>query len=167
MTRTAGQGYLGFRIIGAFKLASGLLFLAVGIGLFRLFKKDLGQSLMHAISLLRLDPENHFIHTALSWVSGLDRKHLRAIEAGTFFYAILHLIEGTGLLLRRRWAGYLTVIITGSLIPLEGYELIKKVNSAKLAVLVVNVGIVVYLVWRLRQEKRAEAELVAGPAAGP
>jgi hypothetical protein len=46
MTRTAGQGYLGFRIIGAFKLASGLLFLAVGIGLFRLFKKDLGQSRM-------------------------------------------------------------------------------------------------------------------------
>ena len=167
MTRPAGRGYLGFQIIGAFKLASGLLSLAVGFGLSRLFKEDVGQGLIHAISLLRLDPENHFIHAALSWASGLDRKHLRAIEAGTFFYAILHLIEGIGLLLRRRWAGYLTVIFTGSLIPLEGYELIKKVNAVRLAMLVVNVGIVLYLVWRLRKEERAEAERVAGPAAGP
>lgn len=155
--RPIGQGQLGFRIIGTFKLVSGLLLLALGFGLFRAFHSDLGESAGRVIDMLRLDPENHYIHTALSWVSGLDRKHLRAIQAGTFVYAVLHLIEGTGLLLKKRWAGYMTVIITGSLVPLEGYEVIHKVNPVKIAVLVVNLGIVIFLVWRLRQEQKNEA----------
>jgi uncharacterized membrane protein (DUF2068 family) len=168
MHSSTGHGYLGYRIIGVFKLASGLLFLAVGIGLFRYLDKDLRGTIHHAISLLRLDPDNRYIHKAINWVSGLDHKHLLEIQAGTFIYAFLHILEGTGLLLRKRWAGFLTVIITGSLIPLEGYEVFEKYNHIKLAVLIVNVGIVVYLVWKLRQETRDNARLVAvpEPAAG-
>jgi uncharacterized membrane protein (DUF2068 family) len=166
-SRTGHGGYLGFRIIGLFKVASGLLFLAVGVGLFRYLDKDLRQTVHHAISLLRLDPDNRYIHQAINWVSGLDHKQLRAIQAGTFIYAFLHILEGTGLLLKKRWAGFLTVIITGSLIPLEGYEVFEKYNHIKLAVLVVNVGIVIYLIWKLRQESRDETRVVAEPKPQP
>jgi uncharacterized membrane protein (DUF2068 family) len=164
---TGYGGYLGFRIIGLFKLASGLLFFAVGIGLFRYLDKDLRETVHHVISLMRLDPDNRYIHQAINWISGLDHKQLRAIQAGTFIYAILHILEGTGLLLKKRWAGFLTVIITGSLIPLEGYELFEKYNHVKLAVLVVNVGIVIYLIWKLWQETSDEARLVAEPRPEP
>ena len=53
------------------------------------------ESILH----LGLDPQNHVIHSVISALTGVDRKHLRAIEAGTFFYALLHLIEGIGLIL--------------------------------------------------------------------
>ena len=66
-------------------------------------------------------------------------------------------------MLRKRWAGFLTVIISGSFIPLEAYEVVEKYNHIKLAVLIVNAGIVVYLVWKLRQETQDEARLVAEP----
>jgi uncharacterized membrane protein (DUF2068 family) len=146
---------LGFRVIGALKLASGVLSLGVAIGLTRLFRGDLPTNLEHSLSLLRLDPDNHYIHMAISWIAGISRKHLHEIEAGTFFYSILHIVEGTGLLLGMRWAGYLTVGATSSLIPLEVLSIFHKFHVAKLLVLFVNIAIVVYLVVKLRKELRS------------
>jgi uncharacterized membrane protein (DUF2068 family) len=145
---------LGFRVIGAMKLMSGVLFLGVGIGCTRLFQGDLAENLERAIALLRLDPDNHFIHTAISWVAGISRHHLHQLQAGTIFYALLHILEGTGLVLGMRWAGYLTVVATSSLIPLEALAIWRKFHVVKLLVLLVNVAIVIYLVLKLRKELR-------------
>ena len=150
--RTGGQ--LGFVVIGVMKLASGLLLLAAGFGLFRLFRGDAAAALEHAVLRLHLDPENRLVHAAVSRVSGLDRAHIKAIEVGTFFYALLHLIEGTGLVLRKRWAEYLTVVITGSLLPLELYEVARKPTAIRVGVMAVNVAVVVYLLVKLRQQHR-------------
>jgi uncharacterized membrane protein (DUF2068 family) len=150
----AAHGPAGFRVIGALKLASGLMLLAAGLGMFRLFKNDLTAELDWAARHLKLDTDNEVFHLVLRWVGGLDRKHLELIEAGTFFYAVLHIIEGTGLVLERYWAGYLTVIATSALVPFEFYEVVQKVNPLKILVLVVNLGFVVYVVVKLRQEHR-------------
>ena len=158
------HGPMGFRIIGALKLASGLLLFAVGLGMFRLFKNDVTTELDWVIRHLQLDPDNRVFHLVLQWVGGLDRKHLRLIEAGTFFYAILHLVEGVGLILERDWAGYLTVVVTSALVPFEVYEVLQKVNPLKILVLIVNLGFVVYVVVKLRQEHR-ERKAQAGAAA--
>jgi uncharacterized membrane protein (DUF2068 family) len=56
-----------------------------------------------------------------------------------------------GLLLRRRLAEYLTVIVTGSFIPLELYELWRHLTLTRLVILVINVAIVRYLVGVLRR----------------
>jgi uncharacterized membrane protein (DUF2068 family) len=144
----------GFRIIGGFKLLGGLLCLATGVGLFRLLNRDVGEGLENAVAMIRLDPQSHYLHSAISWVSGVPRGRLKAVGFGTFFYAALYLVEGTGLLLQRHWAGYLTVVATGSLIPLEGYEVVVKPNAIKAFVLIINVAIVAYLVWKLVEERR-------------
>jgi len=149
---------LGLRLIGAYKIAGGILLAAAGFGIFRLLDKDLGEVLEHWVYRLRLDPENRFIHAAIMRVSGIDRHHLKAIGAGTFFYAALHLVEGIGLVTLRRWAEYLTVIATGSLIPVEVYEIARKVSGVRIAVLVGNAAIVAYLIFKLRQERRTHAE---------
>jgi uncharacterized membrane protein (DUF2068 family) len=141
-------------VIGVLKLMGGILFFAAVFGLFQLFRHDVHENLRHLVRLIKLDPDNHVIHTAISWVTGIDRKHLRLIEAGTFFYAALHTVEGLGLIFRQRWAGYLTVIATSSLLPVEAYEIWKGAHPAKIAVLVFNLAIVIYLVWRLWQEER-------------
>jgi uncharacterized membrane protein (DUF2068 family) len=145
---------LGFLLIGLGKVASGVLFLGAGIGIYHMIDRDLGESLERLVALLRLDPGNHYIHAVVSRVSGIDRRHLREIAFGTFFYAGLHLVEGTGLLLRRHWAEYLTVVATSSLVPLEGYEVIRGVNVPKMLVLAVNLAIVAYLIARLRRQHR-------------
>jgi uncharacterized membrane protein (DUF2068 family) len=69
---------------------------------------------------------------------------------GTFIYAGLFATEGTGLLLRKRWAEYFTTITTGLFIPLEIVEIARHFTVTKLTVTVINVLIVWYLVARLR-----------------
>jgi uncharacterized membrane protein (DUF2068 family) len=154
LNHSSSPGQVGFKVIGVLKLISGALALAVGIGIFRFLGQDPGPAAERAITHLGLDPHNHLIHTVISWLTGIDRTHLRAVEAGTFFYALLHLIEGTGLILGYDWAGYLVIVATGSLIPFELYELAKKPNPLRISILLVNVAIVVYLILTLRKERR-------------
>jgi uncharacterized membrane protein (DUF2068 family) len=84
----------------------------------------------------------------------LDSRKLRELSAGTFCYAGLFLTEGTGLLLRKRWAEYFTTITTASLLPLEFYELARHITLAKCAVAAINIAIVIYLASNLRRAKR-------------
>jgi uncharacterized membrane protein (DUF2068 family) len=148
-------GRLGFRVIGTMKIASGLLLAAAGFGIFRMLNRDLGASLEHVVTRLHLDPENWVVHEALSRVAGIDRAHLRAIGLGTFFYALLHLVEGTGLILLKKWAEYLTVVATGSLLPVEVFEIARKVSAVRVGVFLVNVAIVAYLIVMLRHQHKS------------
>ena len=155
MERTAADGGLGFKVIGALKLAGAVLLAAAGFGIFRLLNKDLAEALEHFVTRLHLDPDNQVVQAAASRLAGVDRSHLKAIGAGTFFYAVLEGLEGVGLLLRRRWAEYLTVVATGLLLPLEIYEIARKPNAVRFAVLVTNLAVLAYLVVKLVQGHRA------------
>jgi uncharacterized membrane protein (DUF2068 family) len=139
-------------LIGLFKLLKGVALLAVGIGALRFLHRDLAQSIEHWVNILRVDPENRHVHALLSRAFRVTPHQLKALSAGTFIYAALFLTEGTGLILRRRWAEYLTIITTGGLLPLEVYEIAKHVTPVKIVVLIVNIAIVVYLVVRVRRE---------------
>ena len=87
---------------------------AAGFGIFRMMNQDIGDMVGRFVLRLHLDPENEFVQGAISRLTNVDHKQLVAVGAGTFFYAILEAAEGVGLLLRKRWASYLTVIATGS-----------------------------------------------------
>jgi uncharacterized membrane protein (DUF2068 family) len=138
-------------LIGVFKLVKGFALLAVAVGALRFLHRDVAHALEHWINLLRIDPENHYVHRVLARALNVNPRQLKALSAGTFFYAAVFLTEGTGLLLRKRWAEYFTIISTAALIPLEVYELAKHVTPIKIFVLVLNIAIVVYLVLRLRR----------------
>jgi uncharacterized membrane protein (DUF2068 family) len=83
---------------------------------------------------------------------------LKAASVGTFIYAGLLLTEGTGLLLRKRWAEYFTIITTAGLIPLEIYELVHHATTVKTVVLAVNVVIVAYLIAHVRSSAHREGK---------
>ena len=137
--------------IGVFKLVKGLLLLAVAAGALNLLHKDVAAVVDRWVGILRVDPDNRFIHRLLVKILSVSPKQLKEIGAGTFFYAALLLTEGTGLLMRKHWAEYFTVIATAAFIPLEVYELARRVTVAKLIVLAVNAAIVWYLAGHLRQ----------------
>ena len=164
MKRFFHRDLFGVRVIGAWKLVSGVVAFVMGIGILVHRDFNLADGLTHIGSRLRLDPGNRFVHQLIAAASGLHEEHLQVLGIAAILYAILHLIEGIGLLLERRWAGYLTVIATSGLIPLEAYELVRRVNALRLFVILVNLGIVFYLVMRLRQENRAWSTKADKPA---
>jgi uncharacterized membrane protein (DUF2068 family) len=152
-TKNGRESTATLMLIAIFKLVKGLALVAVGIGALHLVHRDLAQTLNHWINVLRVDPDNRLIHRFLTSVLRVSPKQLKALSAGTFLYAGLFLTEGTGLLLRKRWAEYLTIISTGSLIPLEIYELIGRFTTIKLIVMLINAAIVAYLVVRIRRTR--------------
>ena len=140
-------------LIGAFKLIKGLLLVAVGIGALGLLHRDIAAALAPLVAHLHIDPESRYLGRALAAVVALDDRALKRIGAGTFFYAALLLTEGVGLLLRRRWAEYFTVLVTGSFIPLELYELTRRFTATRLILIGVNVAVVWYLIHHVRQRE--------------
>ena len=68
-------------------------------------------------------------------------------------YAALFLTEGIGLWFEKRWAEWLTVIITSSLVPIEIYEIAHHTTAVKITVLLINIAIVAYLVYRIRDRR--------------
>lgn len=142
----------GIWLIVAFKVFKGLLLLAAGIGALSLLHENAAAQVTAWLEKLGVNPGNHYIHGLIRKLWNVDDAKLQAISAGTFFYAGLMLTEGVGLALHKKWAEYFTIIATSSFLPLELYELIHHFSYAKILVIVVNLAVIAYLVWGLRDK---------------
>jgi uncharacterized membrane protein (DUF2068 family) len=142
------------RLIALFKLLKAALLIGVGIGALKMFHKDVTSVLQHWVSLLGLDPGNRYVDLALQKASNLSPNKIRGLGIGSFLYAGLFLTEGVGLCLMRRWAEWLTVIITGSFVPVEVYHIYHRPTPIKILVLIINLAIVGYLLYRIRVGSR-------------
>ena len=151
MKARARQSETTLLLIAFFKLFKGILLVVVGIGALKLLHHDVAETVSHWADVLRVDPDNRFIHRLLARLFAVSPKQLRAASVGTFVYASLLLTEGTGLLLRKKWAEYFTIITTAGLIPLEVYEISRHVTAVKIVVLLINAAIVWYLVARIKR----------------
>jgi len=141
----------GLRLIAAFKLLKGLALLALGIGALKLLHKDVAAVVEHWINIFQVDPRSHYIQLLLAKLSIVDDRRLKELSVGTFIYSAIFLAEGVGLALGKRWAEYLTIVTTASLLPLEVYELVKHVGIGKGVALVINLAVVAYLILELRR----------------
>src|SRR5947207_4660394 len=141
----------GLRVIAVFKLIKGLLLIAVGIGAIKLLHKDVSELANHWITELRVDPDNRLIHGLLAKLGLMNDHKLEELSIGSFFYAALLLTEGIGLWLKKRWAEYFTIIATCSFLPLELYEIAKRVTVTRIVILLINAAIVWYLFVQLRK----------------
>jgi len=146
---SAGKSDAGIRLIAVFKLCKAVLLLALGLGAATILHKGVAANLHHWVTLLSLRQENRYVRAVLAWLMGVNRRNLRVFEISTFVYSGLLWTEGIGLLLLKRWAEYLTVVITSSFIPLELYADFRHPTVAKTLILIVNSAVVWYLASRL------------------
>jgi uncharacterized membrane protein (DUF2068 family) len=142
-------------LIGVFKLLKASLLIAMALGVHHLLRGDIATTLERWVHAVRIDPHNHYIHAAISSITGLPPRRLEELSVGTFAYGALFFVEGLGLLFRKRWAEYLTVISTTGLLPLELYELVHRPTAAKAILLAGNLLIVAYLVYNLIRTRAA------------
>jgi uncharacterized membrane protein (DUF2068 family) len=139
------------RGIAVLKFVKGAMLIALGVGAFKMLHKDVGGTMEHWVAALRLDPGNQYVDAAVAKAWNITPEQMKKIGLGGFLYAGLFFTEGTGLWLRKRWGEWVTVIITSSLVPVEAYEIYRHLTWVRVAALVINVGIVMYLIWRIRK----------------
>jgi len=139
-------------LIGAVKCLKGAVLLFVALGALNLLHKDAALAVKHWVEMIHVDPNNHYLAGLIQKLGALQAHKKLLLTAGTFVYSGLFLTEGTGLLLQQHWAEYLTLVITGSFLPLEIYELTKHFSATKVVVSILNAAIVTYLIWKLKHE---------------
>jgi uncharacterized membrane protein (DUF2068 family) len=152
------------RAIALYKLVKVIFFIATAYELVHLHHASTLAHVFKWIATLPSGLEREYVEKAVVWFSGLSDTRVEALRAASLLYAVLFSVEGVGLWMRRHWAEWLTVVSTGSLIPLEIWEFTQRPGIGKFSLTAVNVAIVAYLALRLRRERR---EAAAGRAAAP
>ena len=147
----------GLVAIAVFKLFKGILLIALGLGAFRLANPTTVHRLMNWLLHFSLTTGQQFVDKTVDGLSKLTRRHAAALGLGAILYGSLFTVEGVGLWKGKRWAEYLTVIATSTLIPFEVYELARRLTMVRVSALAVNVAAVIYLVYRLRHPRQANA----------
>ena len=142
------------RLIALFKLLKGILLIGVGVAALKLLHTDIAGLVENWVAVLGLDQNSRFVGRALSAAAALTPNRVRDLIVGSFLYGGLFVTEGIGLWLLKRWAMWFTVIITGSFLPLEIYELARHPSVGKVGILAVNLVFAVYLARRIRDERR-------------
>jgi uncharacterized membrane protein (DUF2068 family) len=93
---------------------------------------------------------NHGLLHEVERAFSLRSDTLKLVAAIFLVYALIEGIEAVGLWRQLRWAEYLTLIVTASLLPLEVYELSKRLSALKVVTIVINLAVVAYLLWAKR-----------------
>lgn len=122
---------------------------------------------LHLVHRLNIAPDSRTATWLLARALHVDDRQLGIIGAGLFLYATLYFVEGIGLYREKKWAEWLTVVSSFLLLPLEIYELFHRPNWFKVGLLVTNVAVIIYLMWRLDRDQRAERSRRAALAPQP
>jgi len=144
--------------IGIWKLLEAALFIFLGIGALKLLHADLVDMATRFIIDLRFDTEGRFASLIIEKVAMIDPHRLKQISFAIFAAASLHLLEGIGLVLRKVWAEYVTLILTASFLPWELFEIIRHVTWIKIILTLLNIAVVVYLVVYVQMKARQRRE---------
>jgi uncharacterized membrane protein (DUF2068 family) len=155
------------RLIAVFKFVKVCWLIAAGIAALRLVHADVGTVLERWVLKLGFDPGSALLNHAIQRVCEIPQDQVWELGAVSFIYAALFMTEGVGLWLAKHWAEWFTVIITGSLIPFEIYEMVRKPDALRILVFVVNIAVVAYLIRRIIRERRSENGQSARAGAGP
>ena len=152
MSKPHHAGDRGLVLIGAFKLLQGLLLIGFAFGFLRFVHRDMQEVVADWLDAMHFDMDSHYIVNLLAGLSEITDTQIRTLSGVAFVYSGVFLTEGIGLMRKKRWAEYLTVIATALLIPVELYEVIRHFGPVKLAILVLNIAIVWFLIRLLRRE---------------
>jgi uncharacterized membrane protein (DUF2068 family) len=139
------------RTIALYKLIKVVLLLGVAYGELRLRDASLAAKLLSWAQTRPYGLEHRIVAQLLEWFSGLSVSRIYALRMVTLAYAAVFAVEGIGLWMEKRWAEWLTTIITASLIPLEAWEIFLRPTIGKMLILLANMAVVGYLVWHVRK----------------
>jgi uncharacterized membrane protein (DUF2068 family) len=149
--------------IAIFRFVKAAFLIAAGIGALRLLRPEMAQRVAGWVGSLPFAGQHDVVRRVLGMLTRLSPERAELIAAAAGAYAALFIVEGTGLLMQKEWAEWLTLIATASFIPFEVIEVIRRPTAVRWAVIAVNVAIAIYLLGRRLKRRRLAISGLASP----
>jgi uncharacterized membrane protein (DUF2068 family) len=158
MSEVEPKRHVGLQIIAVFKFVKAVALIAAGFATLGMLNPDKATWVQDRLEELALG-QGHALASslaarALALMDLAGPTRLRQVALGAFLYATVFLVEGVGLARQRRWAEYLTVTVTTSFLPVEIGALYRHWTAPRAGTLILNVAVVAYLLWQLREGRR-------------
>jgi len=136
----------GLRVVAMFEASKGLLVLLVGLELLSLLHhgaQNVGEQIVERfhLNLARKHPR-----ILIYVITHMNNSSLRILALAALLYSTVRFLEAYGLWRMRTWAEWFAILSAGIYVPFELYELIHQATLVKAVVLLVNAGIVAYLI---------------------
>jgi uncharacterized membrane protein (DUF2068 family) len=142
------------RFFAVERVIRGLVIAAAAYGVWRfsahrgsiekIFEKDI-PLLKPLARQVGWDLDNSHVVESIRHVFSVKSTTLTWFAIGLLAYALIELIEAVGLWMLKRWGEYFAVVATSFGLPLEISELTEKITAFRAGALVINLGLVVYL----------------------
>ncbi len=143
----------GLRTVAAFEALKGAAVLVLGITLVAVrshFEEIVENLLYH----LHIDFDRRFGHMMLNAAMTITDARWWAIGAAVGTYCSVRFIEAWGLRNRRVWAEWFALLSGALYLPWEMLKVIERADWDRIAVLLINIVIVLYMLWIRIAENR-------------
>ncbi|HKP56157.1 MAG TPA: DUF2127 domain-containing protein [Polyangiales bacterium] len=143
------------RLIIAYKLArAALAFGAAGV-LLGFVSSGNSASLRDWAQQLRMHVASHWATVlAEKLVAAVTPHHVWLAATALGFDGALTLLEGWALLRGYTWGSWIVVLSSAALVPFEAVGLWHHPHAGRLILLLGNVAVALYLLWRLQRERK-------------
>jgi uncharacterized membrane protein (DUF2068 family) len=154
---TSNSHVRGLHVVALFEAVKGLLVLVAGFGLLSFIHKDIHEAAVQLVEHFHLNPASHYPLIFLDLTEHINDTRLWGMAMAAAMYFVVRMVEAAGLWLRKTWAEWFAVLTGGMYIPVEIFEVARRVTWPRVTVLVVNLGVVSYLLFILINNKGKDA----------
>lgn len=145
------------RLIAVFEGSKGVAALAALVGIVDLLHHDIQHVCVELIGHFGLDPTAHVPSVLLHYADTLRTSNLGLVIALASGYSLLRFLEAYGLWYQTAWGEYVGAISGGLYVPFEVTHVLRHPNLIGIGVLLLNTGLVAYLVMVIRRRQRSAA----------
>ena len=147
------------RIIAIFVILKGLAAVAASWGLLSVAHHNFRHFAYWLINYFHLNLDAYYLKTIYNFTDLLANENLRTLLLTAWGYAAIRFTEGYGLWKSRVWAEWLAAFSGGIYLPLEIGHLIHHADIITAAILITNMAVVMYMIYRLWQRRREAFQL--------
>ena len=128
-----------------FKLVKAVFLLLFAFAVFNLRNSNLQEELSRVFADANLGFQGGAVAAAAEVIQNISPRTIQFLAAGSFLYGVFSLIEGTGLIFRAAWAGWMVIAESAVFVPLELWEVVQHFSLTAILILILNIAIVWYL----------------------
>ena|SRR5271155_3223570 len=142
------------RAVASVEFAKGILAIVGGVVAILLLHRDTWVMAESLLALFHINTDRRSAQLFLDLADDLTDSRLWWAVRILFFYSALRFAEGYGLWNQRTWAEWFALGSGTLLLPFEIRELLRGITVLRSAVFAVNIGIILYMFYLLREGRR-------------